>query len=73
MPDYDLVKDILRQIRDALQKIEWRFAPVTSVSDLTDTPEGMEKLDSICMLLVANLQGTAFGLCQGDPENVGGA
>jgi uncharacterized protein with HEPN domain len=35
------------------KKIQWRFAPVHSVEDLTDTPQGMEKLDSICMLLVA--------------------
>lgn len=53
MPDNNMVKDILKQILDALQKIQWRFAPVNSVSDFTDTPQGMEKLDSICMLLVA--------------------
>lgn len=53
MPDMGLVKDILQQILNALQKIQWRFAPVNSVGELTDTPQGMEKLDSICMLLIA--------------------
>ena len=53
MLDIDLVKNILRQIVDALQKIQWRFEPVNSVDDFTDTPQGMEKLDSICMLLIA--------------------
>ncbi len=53
MPDFDMVKDILKQILEALKKIQWRFAPVNSVSDFTDTPQGMEKLDGICMLLVA--------------------
>jgi hypothetical protein len=30
-----------------------RFEPVTSVEDFTGSPSGMEKLDSICMLLIA--------------------
>jgi uncharacterized protein with HEPN domain len=53
MPDMDMVKDILKQILNALQKIQWRFAPVNSADEFTDTPQGMEKLDSICMLLIA--------------------
>ena len=53
MPDISHLKDIFTQILGALEKIQWRFAPVNSVDDLTDTPQGMEKLDSICMLLVA--------------------
>jgi uncharacterized protein with HEPN domain len=53
MPDISHLEDIFTQILDALQKIQWRFSPVHSVDDLTDTPQGMEKLDSICMLLVA--------------------
>ncbi len=53
MLDISHLKDIIKQILDALEKIQWRFVPVHSVGDLTDTPQGMEKLDSICMLLVA--------------------
>jgi uncharacterized protein with HEPN domain len=53
MPDDSIVKDILKQILDALETIQWRFTPVNSANDFTDSPQGMEKLDSICMLLVA--------------------
>lgn len=53
MPDNSEVMDILKQILDALIKIQWRFAPVKSVNDFTDTAQGMEKLDSICMLFIA--------------------
>ncbi|RJQ66735.1 MAG: DUF86 domain-containing protein [Desulfobacteraceae bacterium] len=52
MPD-NMVKVILEQVLDALRKIQWRFAPLNSVDDFTETPQGMEKLDSICMLLIA--------------------
>ncbi|MGC9519809.1 MAG: DUF86 domain-containing protein [Desulfuromonadaceae bacterium] len=44
---------ILQQTENALRKILARFEPVDSVAYFTDTPEGMEKLDSICMLLIA--------------------
>lgn len=30
-----------------------RFKKIKTVSDFTDSPAGMEKLDSICMLLIA--------------------
>ena len=41
MPDMIMVKDILLQLLDALEKIQWRFAPIKSVDDFTDTPQGM--------------------------------
>lgn len=34
------------------QKILSRFAPIKGVADFTESPAGMEKLDSICMLLI---------------------
>jgi len=40
-------------ITKALQTIDQRFEPVTCVNDFTNSPNGMEKLDSICMLLIA--------------------
>ena len=40
-------------ITKALQTIGQRFEPVTCVNDFTNSPNGMEKLDSICMLLIA--------------------
>ncbi len=53
MYDPTLVIDILAQISHALQTIETRFAPITTPNDFTDNPQGKEKLDSICMLLMA--------------------
>ena len=53
MYDKELVLEILGQIYQAAQTILKRFEPVKTVSDFTDSPAGMEKLDSICMLLIA--------------------
>ena len=53
MYDKDLAKEILRQILQALQTILQRFEPVKSSGDFTSSPAGMEKLGSICMLLIA--------------------
>ncbi|MDY6792878.1 MAG: HepT-like ribonuclease domain-containing protein [Thermodesulfobacteriota bacterium] len=53
MYDKELVLEILRQIYQAAQTILIRFGPVKTVGDFTDTSVGMEKLDSICMLLIA--------------------
>lgn len=53
MPDTPLVREILSQIENAIATIKYRFEPVNSVDDFLDTPEGQEKLDSICMLFIA--------------------
>ena len=53
MYDKAFVLELLEQLRTASQTIRDRFAPVETVSDFTDSPGGMEKLDSICMLLIA--------------------
>ncbi len=53
MSDKDLLVAILGQIDDALEKIKHRTANITSAEDFTDSPEGMEKLDGICMLFLA--------------------
>lgn len=53
MYDKELVHDILNQILDATQKVITRFTPIQTVEDFTNSPEGMEKLDSICMQLIA--------------------
>ena len=53
MYDRELAIELLRQIFRAAQTILERFQPVKTVSDLTDSPAGMEKLDSLCMLLIA--------------------
>jgi uncharacterized protein with HEPN domain len=53
MYDKTLVIEILSQIISALKTIDQRFNVVNSVDDFTHSPTGMEKLDSICMLLIA--------------------
>ena len=53
MYDKSLVQDILNQILNASRTVQDRFIPIKSVSDFTNTPEGMEKLDAICMLVIA--------------------
>jgi len=53
MYDKSLVIEILIQIENAIKVTLQRFQVVDCVSYFTDTPEGMEKLDSICMQLIA--------------------
>ena len=53
MYDKDLVLEVLGQIRTASQTILARFKSVKTVSDFTDSSAGREKLDSICMQLIA--------------------
>ena len=53
MYDKELTLEVLEQIKTAAQTILERFAPVKTVSDFTGSPAGREKLDSICMLLIA--------------------
>ena len=53
MFDTELIVEILTQIGDAIGTVRTRFAPIRSVNDFLDTPEGLEKLDSICMKLIA--------------------
>ena len=51
--DRELVLDTLEQIRDALIIIEKRCTFAKSADDFCDSEEGQEKLDSICMKLIA--------------------
>lgn len=53
MFDSELVVEILRQIDGAIDIARTRFLPVQSIDDFLNTPEGLEKLDSICMKLIA--------------------
>ena len=52
MYDKELAKEILQQIYHATELILKRFESIETVSDFVNTPEGMEKLDSICMQLI---------------------
>ena len=53
MYDRDLVREILSQILKALDTVIQRFDPVKTLADFTGSPAGMEKLDAICMQLIA--------------------
>ena len=53
MYDKELMREILTQILKSADTILYRFQPVKEVKDFTDSPAGMEKLDSICMQLIA--------------------
>jgi uncharacterized protein with HEPN domain len=51
--DVELTREILRQIHRSTLTILKRFEPIASPDDFTASDEGMEKLDSICMQLIA--------------------
>ena len=53
MCSQQLLLGVLQQTYDATQLVRKRFEPVTSVDYFTDTPSGMEKLDAICMVIIA--------------------
>lgn len=53
MYDRNLVIEILDQIIEAIETIRERCTYARSIDDFTDTKEGQEKLDGICMKLIA--------------------
>jgi uncharacterized protein with HEPN domain len=53
MYDVALAGEILRQIRRAALTVIRRFEPIESPSDFTASEAGLEKLDAICMQLIA--------------------
>ena len=53
MSDPELVREILSQILEATGRIERRFAPIHSPDDFLASEDGIDKLDGICMMLIA--------------------
>ena len=53
MDEKELVLDILEQIIEAIVIVQERCAFANCQNDFMDTKEGQEKLDSICMKLIA--------------------
>jgi uncharacterized protein with HEPN domain len=51
--DKALAKEILSQVYQSTQIILKRFEPIKSSDDFMDSENGLEKLDSICMKLIA--------------------
>ena len=52
MYDKELTIEILNQILQASLTVISRFERISGVSDFTDTPAGIEKMDSVCMQLI---------------------
>ncbi|OQA43970.1 MAG: hypothetical protein BWY52_01731 [Chloroflexi bacterium ADurb.Bin325] len=53
MPDSDLVRDILEQMLKATYTIQRRFASIQAPADFLASDEGIDRLDAICMQLIA--------------------
>ncbi|KFN39261.1 MAG: antitoxin [Sulfuricurvum sp. MLSB] len=53
MSNKNQVLIILEQINEALKTVLTRFEPVKDSNFFTDSPAGKEKLDGICMQLIA--------------------
>lgn len=53
MYDKELALEILKQIYGSTQTIKSRFMPIKSSVDFIKSDTGLEKLDAICMQLIA--------------------
>ena len=53
MYDIELVNEVLRQILEAGKRIERRFSLVRHPDDFLANDEGIDRLDAICMMLIA--------------------
>lgn len=53
MSDRELIREILSQILTAAERIERRFREIQKPDDFLDSDEGLDRLDSICMMLIA--------------------
>ena len=53
MSDTELLVERLSSVLEALERIPRRFAEVKTPSDFTDTPVGVDRMDAICMILIA--------------------
>lgn len=53
MFDKELVRSSLQKIEIAVERILDRSESIRTVNDFLDTPHGVERLESICMLLIS--------------------
>ncbi len=53
MSDAALTSEILSQILEAVRRIERRFAAIGEPDDFLTSDDGVDKLDAICMMLIA--------------------
>jgi hypothetical protein len=52
MYDSEILADLLKKIQNCLNRIKVRAQSTSVVSDLTDSPEGIERLDLLRMPLI---------------------
>lgn len=53
MYNQKLIQDILSQILEASERIDRRFSPIQSPDDFLANDDGIDRLDAICMMLIA--------------------
>ena len=53
MSDASLLRDRLASVLDALERIPRRFAGIQSADAFLSNEEGQDRLDAICMMLIA--------------------
>ena len=53
MSEQEVVQSILEQMILSCERVEKRFSTIHSINDFLDTEEGIEKLDGICMQIIA--------------------
>ena len=53
MSDTGLLIERLMSVLEALERIPRRFADIKTPSDFSDTDAGIDRMDAICMILVA--------------------
>ncbi len=53
MFDRELVRGVLLQIQTAIERVSRRSSSVESPDDFLASDEGIDKLDAICMMLIA--------------------
>lgn len=49
----ELIVERLEDVLEALERIPRRFTGIKTPEDFYDTPEGQDRLDAICMVLIA--------------------
>jgi uncharacterized protein with HEPN domain len=53
MCDQSLIKEIVSQMINAIERIERRFKGIENPNDFVSSNEGIDRLDGICMMLIA--------------------
>jgi uncharacterized protein with HEPN domain len=53
MYDRALTREIIRQMLEAIRRIERRTVGLSNPNDFLSSDEGLDKLDAVCMMLIA--------------------